>query len=153
MPRSEQEITVGKIVGPFGTGGEVKVLALTDFPERFDEGKPLRIREADGKIRVALIRKSREYKAGFIVKLDGVDGRNDAESLRDAEIVIGADELGGLAEGSFYIFDLIGLRVTSEDGRECGEVTDCFRPAGTSVYVTSTGLHSGVERFVVAKWT
>lgn len=151
MPRAEQDIAIGRIVGPFGIAGEVKVLVLTEFPERFSVGNLLRVESRDGKSRTVRIAKSREHKAGFLLKLDGVDTRNDAEALRDAEILIASDELGELEEGSFYVFDLIGLRVVSEDGRECGEVTEVLQGGANDVYVTSTGLCIPALRDVVAK--
>jgi len=151
MPRVEQEIVIGKIVAPFGTGGEVKVLVLTDFPERFGLGEEIRIRTAKGARLMARIERSREHKAGFLLKLGGIDSRDDAEALRDAEIVIDREKLAGLGKDRYYVFDIIGLRVTSEDGRDCGEVTDVLQAGANDVYLTSTGLCIPALKDVVAK--
>lgn len=151
MPRDQQYIVIGRIVGPFGICGEVKVVVLTDFPERFDARGIVKIRTQDGKSRSVRISRSRQHRGGLLLKLDGVSTRTEAEALRDAEIVIAPEELGELAEGSFYVFDLVGLKVVSEDGRECGEVTEVLQAGANDVYVTSTGLCIPALKDVVAK--
>jgi 16S rRNA processing protein RimM len=151
MRRDSQDIVIGKIVGPFGIVGEVKVLVLTDFPERFAAGGLIRMRSADGKTRTVRIARSREQRPGFVLKLDGIDTRSDAEALRNTEFVIAPEEVAELDEGSFYVFDLIGLKVTSEDGRECGEVTEVLQGGANDVYVTSTGLLIPALKHVVSK--
>ena len=50
MPRSERDIVIGKIVAPVGTRGEVKVILLTEFPERFEAGSELTLRLPDGRV-------------------------------------------------------------------------------------------------------
>jgi 16S rRNA processing protein RimM len=129
----------------------VKVVVLTDFPDRFEPGNSVRLRMPKGETASVRIAKRRAHRGGLLLKLDGVDNRPGAEARRDAEIVIAPGELGELAEGSFYIFDLIGLKVTSEDGRECGEVTDVIQAGANDVYVTSTGLCIPALKNVVAK--
>ncbi len=137
---SEQDILIGKVAGPFGIGGEVKITVLTDFPERFDEGRTVRLRPAGGAERLARIERSRVHKGGLVVKLEGANTRSDAEALREASIVIGRSELAELGQDSYYVFDIIGLKVMSEDGREWGEVTEVLQGGANDVYVTSAGV-------------
>lgn len=138
-------------MGPFGIGGEVKVTVLTDFPERFDRGRSVRIKPAKGPERVAKVQRSRAHKGGLVVKLEGTDTRDAAEGLREANIVISRAELARLDQGSYYIFDIVGLNVVSEDGRECGEVTEVLQGGANDVYVTSTGLCIPALKHVVTK--
>ncbi len=42
MPETDRDIIIGEVIGPFGIRGEVKVIVLTDFPERFGVGTGLR---------------------------------------------------------------------------------------------------------------
>jgi 16S rRNA processing protein RimM len=139
MPRTERDIAIGKIVGPFGIRGEVKLLVLTDFPERFDRGRNVTlVTETDR--RVVKVQRSRPHAGGLIAKLEGVETRNDAEALRDAELVIDKSELADLEPGSYYIFDVLGLKVSTDDGRDLGEVTEILQGGANDVYVTSTGV-------------
>ncbi len=147
------DIVIGKIVAPIGIRGEVKVVVLTDFPERFEAGSELALKPAKGESRRARIVSQRPQKGGLTMKLEGVDTRDDAEALRDAEFVIDERELAKLPEGEFYVFDIIGLRVVTDDGRECGEVTEVVQSGANDVYVTSTGLCIPALRMWSPKWT
>jgi 16S rRNA processing protein RimM len=149
MPRPD-DIVIGKIVAPIGVRGEVKVLVLTDFPERFDPGKSVTVKSAGAKTQHRIVR-ARPHKAGIVVKLERIDSRDEAEKLRDSEIVIGPDDLGELPEDRFYLFDLIGLKVITDDGREQGTVTEVLQGGANDVYVTSTGLCIPALKNVVAR--
>lgn len=151
MPRGEQEIVIGKIVGPLGTRGEVRTLVLTDFPERFHADNELTLRLPKGESKKAKLLSGRQHREGLALKLEGVDTRDDAEALRGAEFVIDPSELHELPDGGFYVFDLIGLSVLTDDGRECGEVTEVLQSGANDVYVTSTGLCIPALKSVVAK--
>ena len=149
MPRTDRDIIIGKVVAPFGMRGEMKMVVLTDFPERFDAGNEITL-DAGEKRRKLLIESSKPNKGGITLKLRGVDSRSDAEELRDAEAVIDKAELGKLDGDRFYIFDMIGLKVVTDDGREQGEVTEVIQGGGNDVYVTSTGLCIPALKSVVA---
>lgn len=139
MPRERREIVTGRIVGPFGIRGEVKVIPTTDFPDRFEAGAEITLSLADGR-KAFRIQRSRFHKSGFLLKLEGVETRNDAEQLRNVNIVIDETQLRELGPDRFYIFDIIGLRVVTEDGREQGVVTEVLQGGANDVYITSTGL-------------
>lgn len=146
-----EPIVIGKIVAPVGIRGEVKVIVLTDFPERFDVGSEIALKMPKGESRRVRIAGRRPTRSGLTLKLEGIDTRNDAETLRDAEFVIDRSELAELSEGQFYVFDIIGLRVITDDGRECGEVIEVLQGGANDVYVTSTGLCIPALHDVVAK--
>jgi len=150
MPADGREIVVGKIVGAFGIRGEVKLVPLTDFPERFGVGNTLRLRMPKGELRETKVASAREQKGGITAKLDGVDTRDQAEELSGAEVVIDRSEAGSLPEGSFYLFDIVGLKVVTDDGREQGVVTEVLTGGANDVYVTSTGLCIPALKWVVA---
>lgn len=76
-------ITVGKVAAPFGIQGEIKVIPLTDFPERFSRGgsyylsKQKMFKEVE--IQGVKIR-GRE----IIIKFEGIDTPEDARVYRNA---------------------------------------------------------------------
>ncbi len=151
MPRSERDVVIGKVVAPFGTRGEVKVVILTDFPERFDAGNEVILDLVSGERWRVPIEGSRLQKTGICLKLKGVNTRMDAAALRGVEIVIDESELGELSEDQFYVFQVIGLKVATQDGREQGVVTEVMQGAANDVYITSTGLCIPALKSVVAK--
>lgn len=151
MPRSERDIVIGKIIAPLGTRGEVKAIVLTDFPERFKAGVNLSLRLPEGEIKLVKLETARVHREGLALKIEGVEVRNDAEALRNAEFTIDESELAELPGDRFYLFDLIGLKVVTDDGRELGVVTEVLQGGANDVYITSTGVCIPALKNVVAK--
>lgn len=151
MPRSERDIVIGKVVAPHGIRGEVKVIVLTDFPDRFDVGSELRLVPENGESRKLVVEANRQYKGGLVLKLRGVETRDDSEAMHGAEFVIDESDLAQLPTGGFYVFDILGLKVVTDDGRELGEVTEVLQSGANDVYVTSTGLCIPALKDVIAK--
>lgn len=147
----QDDVIIGKVVAPFGVRGEVKTAILTDFPERFDKGNTITLKMPDGKRQEVKILSSREQGGGVTLKLSGFDTRSDAELLRNAEIVIPESEVAELPEDTFYIFELIGLKVVTDDGREFGKITEVIQAGGNDVYETSTGLLIPAIKDVIVK--
>ena len=151
MPGRVRDIAIGKIAGPVGIRGELKVVVLTDFPERFEAGRRLTLKFADDSRREVEVGSARSRKGGMVLKFNDVDSRTDAEALRDAEIVIDETDLTELGSDEFYVFDIIGLKVVTTDGRELGEVEEVLQSGANDVYVTSGGVCIPALKDVVEK--
>ncbi len=137
---TDNEVVTGRIVGPFGIKGEVKLVSMTEFPERFESGNYVNLKLANGKKRRLHIKHSQMHKDMLILSLDGVVNRNDAEELRKAEAYVTEEELFDLPAGRYYVFDIIGLQVVTEDGQDVGKVTEVLQGGAHDVYETSTGV-------------
>ncbi|WP_258955107.1 ribosome maturation factor RimM [Sporomusa ovata] len=130
MPKTEL-ITIGKIVAPHGVRGDVRIVPLTDFPDRFyDLTKVL----VDGVGELAL-ESARQHKKFILLKFSGLDSINDIEHLRDKLIQIRREDAVKLPEGRYYIFDIIGLNVFTEEGNLLGTIIDVLQPGSNDVYV------------------
>jgi len=132
---------VGAITGAHGIKGEVRVKTFTDFPERLTgagerwlqmPGNPLTGEEPKA-LRVEVVKgrwATSKGQEGYIVKLKGVNSRNQAEALKGASILVGEEERdreGELGEGEFYITDLVGCEVVLQgapSGSRVGVVTE-----------------------------
>ena len=122
-------VCVGRVVGVHGLKGEIKVEALTDFPDRFEAGASLWLDGAP--VRVEL---SRAQAKLFYLKLAGVDDRDAAEALRGHELLV--PEARSLDEPDlYYEHDLIGLRVEDESGAALGRLAEILRTGANDVYV------------------
>lgn len=135
MPRQiETEwATIGKVVALFGIRGELKVLLLTDIPNRF-AGLGAVYAGPDHTRR--LIQSVRPYKGEMIVlKLEGIDDANTAESLRDQNLAIPVSELAQLPPDSYYQHDILGLMVITLDGQKLGSIVDIIVTGSNDVYV------------------
>ena len=71
------------------------------------------------------------YADKVVVKLRGIDGAGQAAALVGQDILLPCNGLVDLPEGAYYIFELVGLRVCTRDGRELGTVRDVVRTGGT----------------------
>ena len=128
--RAPRRIAVGRINGPWGLQGHVKVTPLTSNPQRLQPGSELIV---DGERRHVLdVASPKGYPC---VLFDGYHNRNGAETLKGALIEIEEDELPELAPDQYYVHQLIGLQVVTTDGDHLGSLEDVLRPGANDVYL------------------
>ncbi|MDV3347473.1 ribosome maturation factor RimM [Leptothoe sp. LEGE 181152] len=135
MPNNSQSpidwLTIGRIVGAHGLNGEVRVYPDSDFPERFEQpGERWLLKPGAANPEPIKLVKGRfqEGKGLYILKLAGINYRNQAEILRDAQLLIPADDRLPLEPGEFHVGDLMGLAVIlQETGEQIGSVIDVYR--------------------------
>jgi len=129
-------LEIGTIVGAHGLGGEVRVYPNSDFPERFVQPGQ-RWLQRPGSDTPAPIQLEEGWfqtgKGNFVVKLEGVDDRDQAEALRDCLLLVPEGDRLPLDEGEFHVADLIGLRVIDQATQTpVGTVTNVL-PAGNDL--------------------
>lgn len=127
---SENFFTVGRIVAPWGIRGEVKVEILTDNPKRFAPNSHVFLKGSP-----VLIERARAIGKSAVVKLKGVDTRNDAEALRDQVLEVPEADLMPLKPGEYYEHQIIGLLVRTKEGDVLGTVTEVLYTGSNDVYV------------------
>jgi 16S rRNA processing protein RimM len=76
----------------------------------------------------------RPHKSFLVARLEGCDTRNDAEALRGAEVWIREDEAEPLPEGEYYVHEILGLRVVTEDGEVLGTVDEVIQTGANDIY-------------------
>jgi 16S rRNA processing protein RimM len=135
-------IRVGQVIGAFGVEGAVKVLALTDFPDRFLTGSELVM---DGVARH--VEWSREQPEWMVVKLTGLDNRTLAEMHRGHYLEVPMDRVHKLPADTYYHHQLVGLEVASESGRPLGRVAEVLERPANDVWVARDG---NVEHLIPA---
>lgn len=128
-------VAVGRISGPHGIRGELKVESLTDFPERFLPGSPLLLVTPAGEVRETRVVSSRVHKGRYLLFLEGVEDRTVAERIRGGFLKVTQEDLTPLPGGQYYQFELIGLSVVTEEGRALGEVREVLPTGGNLVLV------------------
>ncbi|MDT8901258.1 ribosome maturation factor RimM [Anaeroselena agilis] len=124
-------ITIGKAVAPHGVRGDVRVIPLTDFPDRFLTMKEVRLEDG----RVLAVESAKFHKQFVILKFRGLDDRDAVDNLRGKLLVVNREELVKLPEGHYYIFDIVGLKVYDETGACLGTVTDVISTGSNDVYI------------------
>ena len=127
----QDKIVIGEVLKPQGIRGEVKVKPLVDDVSDLKTVKRVFIGDAEYKVLSARADAQAAYLA-----LSGVADRNAAELLRGKEVL--ADRADLPEEGRYYIVDILGCAVVTENGTRLGEIADIL-PAHTDIYVLKEG--------------
>ena len=128
--KAPRRIAVGRINGPWGVKGHVKVTPLTSNPQRLQPGSELIV---DGKRHhVVDVASPKGYPC---VLFDGYHNRNAAETLNGTLIEIEEDDLPELAPDKYYVHQLIGLQVMTTAGDHLGSLEDVLRTGANDVYL------------------
>jgi len=135
---SDEFIAIGKILKTQGNRGAVRVLPLTDFPDRFKELKKINV-SIKGDRLIMNIEEVMQRPKYIIVKFKGINDMNAAEGIKGGVLEITRAELVPLPEGSYYIFDIVGLSVYGSGGERFGEITEVLRTGANDVYIVDTG--------------
>ncbi len=116
-PSSEELLVVGKVVAAQGLRGELRVLPLSDFPERFTKAGPRWLQRKEGIPRSVHLKGGRQLpgKEMYVVRLEGIDSREAAEALVGEQLMVRASDRPKLARGEFYLLDLVGLEVRLQE--------------------------------------
>lgn len=132
-------IVVGRIAGPFGIGGEVRVSSSTHPPQNLARYRPWLL-ECDGVWVDAGVAEVRRHGDGFIARLRGVADREAARGLAGTEIAVPRSVLPALdPDREYYWQDLIGLTVTNHDGSPLGTVDSLLETGAHDVLVIVDG--------------
>jgi len=116
-------VTIGTIVRSFGIKGEVKVIPLSENPHRFKPSSKVFIRNKKGEQKYYTIERIRKNNKFLYIKFLEVINRNQADALKESDIVIPKTMVETLPDGEYYHFELIGLSVEDHCGKEVGVVT------------------------------
>ena len=113
MINKNEWLVVGLITSCHGIKGQLKVKSLTDFEERFlKPGMRWLQKENEPPLEMKLTSGFRQPgRATFIISLEGIHTRNDAEQLKKFKILVKTDNLPRLQKEEFHLLELINLQV------------------------------------------
>ncbi len=129
----QQTLQVGQIVNTHGLRGEVKVVPWTDTPDVFEDLETVYIDIKKEKKAFAL-QHIKYQKGNLIVKFAGIDHIDEAETLKNHTLYVDREQLGEPEEG-YYICDLLGCSVETDEGKHLGKVVEVFPTGSNDVYV------------------
>ena len=130
----EDLLQVGVITSTHGIRGEVKVFPTTDDPNRFRKLKQVILDTGKEQLDME-IASVKFFKNMVIVKFKGIDDINDVEKYRKAGIYVTRENAIPLGENEYFIADLIGLRVISDEEEELGVIDDVLQTGANDVYI------------------
>jgi len=132
----ENWLEIGTIVAPQGLEGELRVLSVSDFPERFQKRGIRGIQGAQGgEIQEITLLRGRELpgKNVYVIKLEGVENREQAEALRGYKLWANKLEKPRLKADEYHVSELVNLEVYHHlTGEKIGVVVDIFKKKSSS---------------------
>ena len=133
-------ITIGVVIKPQGRKGEVLVQPLSDRPDRFESLRRVFVPvPGAAHARPVAVTNHWPHKGRIVLKLEGVDSIDEAEKYRGIELRIGEDEVEALPAGSYYHYQLKGLKVEDPVGRPLGIAADVLVTGGEAPVLVVKG--------------
>jgi 16S rRNA processing protein RimM len=128
---------LGLVLRPHGLSGELRVHAFNPDAPHLQTGARVWVAGIGWRVTAA-----RPDRGAWLITLDGVATREDAEALRDA-LVEAPDETVARGDDEYFVHELVGLEVVTADGASIGRITEVMQPGANDVYVVE-GAHGEV---------
>ena len=138
----EEYLEIGQIVNTNGLKGFLKVKPLTDDITRFEDLETIYIQRNKELIEFK-IQEVKYVKNMVLLKLEGIDDIEEAEKYKNFYIKINRKDAVELEEDSYFIVDIIGSEVYTDEDAYLGKVIDVFQTGSNDVYTVKS--ESGKE--------
>ena len=129
----EEYLEIGQIVNTSRLKGFLKVIPLTDDITRFEDLKTVYIQEKKDLVEFK-IQEVKYSKNMVLLKLEGIDDIGEAEKFKNFYIKINRKDAVELEEDSYFIVDIIGCKVFTDENEFLGKVIDVFQTGSNDVY-------------------
>jgi len=135
----QERLEIGQIVNTFGIKGQVKVVPFTDDITRFDYLKNVYVKNKK-ETKQYEVEEVKYHKNFVLLKFKGINYMEEAETLRDSFLEVDREDAIPLEEDTYYIVDLIGLEVYSDEDKLLGKLEDIFNTGSNDIYVVKDEL-------------
>lgn len=126
---------MGRVVGPYGVKGWLRVLPYTANPEALLSYRPWRFLKKGGAFDVSSVLEVKAHGAGFVVRVQGCETREVAETWAGAVIDVPIASFPPLPQGEYYWGQLVGLAVETSEGLALGCVESLLETGANDVLV------------------
>jgi 16S rRNA processing protein RimM len=146
-----KRVTMGRIGGPYGVKGWVKLISFTEPRENILQFRYWRVMLGQAWVELEMDQ-SKPHGKGLIAHFAGYDDPETARRLNDVELTVPADVLPNLEADDYYWHQLIGLRVVSSSGHVLGKVDKLFETGANDVLVVAATADSVDDRERLIPW-
>lgn len=130
----QEYFEIGQIVNHSGIKGMVKVNPFTDDISQFEKLKSILLVK-DGKLSEVEIEETKYSKNQVLLKLKGIDTVEEAEKYRGCYLKIARSNSKKLPKDTYFIADLLGLTVYTDENILLGKVEDIYNSGANDIYV------------------
>ena len=135
IPSASELVAIGKILRPHGVHGEMRTLILTDFPDRFFETEEVFFVSPDKKkVQRFELLGARFHANWILLKFAGIESPEAVSEYRHWLITVPQNQLVELEEGEYWHFQLEGLQVEDEQGKQLGTLKEVIETPGHDLY-------------------
>ncbi len=131
----EDYLMVGVISNTHGVRGEVKVYPTTDDVNRFKKLKEIYMGDEKAPLHIQSVKFQKNM---VILGFKEFTTLNEVEGLRNKELFVDRAHAVKLQKDEYFISDLIGMKVVTDEGADLGELTDVMTTGANDVYVVKT---------------
>lgn len=135
----ENFLEIGQIVNSYGLKGQMKIVPFTDDITRYSDLKTIYI-EINKQLKEYKIEQVKYHKNNVLIKLEGIDDINDTEQFKNCFVKVDRRNAVKLPKDTYFIVDLIGLEVFTEENVLLGKIVDVFPTGSNDVYVVKDEL-------------
>ena len=136
----EKYLEIGQIINTFGIKGMVKIKPFTEnTKKRFDNLKKVYIKTKKEKKEYE-IEEIKYHKEMVLAKFKGIETIEEAEKFRNSYLLINRENEKPLEKGTYYIVDMVGLEVYTDEGEKLGILDDIFNSGSSDIYVVKNEL-------------
>jgi 16S rRNA processing protein RimM len=136
-PAEPRFLVIGRVIKPHGIGGELRIESYTDVVERFSWAEAIFV--GDKNPIEHTVENVRFHKKWVLIKFSEIIDRNMAELYRAKLLQIRTEDAIPLEEDEYFLFQVVGLQVTTIDGSDLGEIVDVIETKANNVFVVKSG--------------
>lgn len=132
----EELISVGMVSKAHGIKGRFMVLPYSRSGEGFREIERIFMHSRKGELHECKVLRAAPHKKMVLLQVEGWERIEAVEGFLGAEVLVRKEDLPEVSGGEYYCFDIIGMKVITEEGRVLGEVHEIIATGSNDVYVT-----------------
>ena len=130
-------VVIGLLRRAHGVRGEIFVQPVSDVPERFEALERVLLRHGGSTEEVSVEAVRRDGKK-ILIKIEGIDDRTAAETLKGAELGVRRRDVYPVPEDTYYVFDLVGCKVVGKEDKYIGMIDDVLKMPASDVFAVRT---------------
>jgi len=132
-------LLVGKVIRPHGLGGLLRIWSYAESERTFLNSGKVFLGLASGEPREYRVLSVVPHKNAFLMRLEGLSTLDEAETYRNAAILVEKTGLDRQEEGEYFWHELIGLEVFVNTGEFIGTVKRIVTTGSNDIYVVQRG--------------
>ena len=127
----DDTIVVARVIGAHGRDGALNIRLLSDLPGRFDPGSEFLVDRRPHRITAS----RQTGRDTALIWLEGIASRRQATPFAGKYLAASPADAAALDEGEYFHYQLIGMRVRTDEGEDLGELQEILETGSNDVYI------------------